>query len=168
MGTRFASIRANIRDFWQKVKPPICPVDRIKETCWEWTGSIDVYGYANYGSIAARRIAAVILTGRIAEGVSMSCENRACVNPHHIYRIKYYTEKEMIELDSAFVLRTDDNETVATRLGIPVSRVLRLRRLFPMMMIRDDREFIESLHCPVPIYPMYKERGENVIASTPR
>lgn len=58
--------------------------------CWQWTGSIEVQGYAILWTAEQRHVKALrwyleYLNGPIAEGCEVDhlCRNRSCVNPNH-------------------------------------------------------------------------------------
>lgn len=68
--------------FWSKVVPT--------GFCWEWQGTISVYGYGaikqNNVRKVAHRVAYEYLVGTIPEGLVLDhlCRNRRCVNPDHL------------------------------------------------------------------------------------
>lgn len=58
--------------------------------CWEWKGSMGVYGYGTWKykkkNYRAHRIVYELVVGKIPEGLVLDhlCKNKKCVNPEHL------------------------------------------------------------------------------------
>lgn len=63
-------------------------VDFQDESCWEWQGNIDNYGYGTYGkqNYMVHRVVYEMLVDKLKpeETLDHLCFNRSCVNPDHL------------------------------------------------------------------------------------
>ena len=84
MGHRDLTIsREDIKRFHSKY------TRKDRQSCWEWLAAINSSGYGSFclGStiVGAHRVSYMIAKGKIVDCILHRCNNRRCVNPHHLY-----------------------------------------------------------------------------------
>jgi len=111
--------------FWSKVV-------KTKD-CWNWTASLDSYGYGQIGIngrlVLSHRISYELSFGKIPKGISIlhTCDNRRCIRPQHLYSGTQFDNMRDMVLRGR---RADTRGEKNPHSKITSKEILKIRRLY--------------------------------------
>lgn len=123
--------------FWSKVEQGGRP-----DSCWEWFGEIDPYGYGKFWAGGknwrAHRASVVIATRKpIPEGgqVCHHCDNKRCVRPTHLYVGSH--ADNMRDRDERNLTAVGERHGCAKLTDAQVLEIRELRGTYPSRVIAE-------------------------------
>lgn len=104
--------------------------------CWNWVGSVK-HGYGNLHNdkrnIGSHKLSYILHRGKVPEGkeVCHRCNNRACVNPNHLYVGTHKQNMQQVTADKRW-LRMDHRGEKNNSAKIKATDVPIIRKLYSM------------------------------------
>lgn len=150
--------KANILEFWNNVRV-VDPND--PNTCWEYTGPVDMNGYGIYRSVLAHRVAVLAYMPpgglHVPGKVTKKCNNRRCVRREHIDNV-YPPKNANIDNIKVQVFKARGEgrykiEEIAKKVNLPLMKVRMILREAALYDIMKDVERYHNNKIPVPIIP---------------
>lgn len=109
---------AQSRRLWKKIDV----VGKTRYDCWEWTASLNDYGYGQFRAgekvSVAHKFVYEELIGPVEEGMVLDhlCRNRKCCNPFHLDQVSIGENTERGTrhgVEIAIPFRTEETEFIA-------------------------------------------------------